>query len=416
MLSQYFDPEPTFKGLLFARELVRRGHTVEVLTGFPNYPSGRLYPGYKTRLWQRETMDGISVLRTALYPSHSKSVLSRALNYGSFALSAATLGAIGIAQADVVYAYHPPATVGLPSTVLRKIRRIPIVADIQDLWPDTVLETGMMTSAIGISMLHKWCRFVFRQMDEVVVLSPGFKQQLIDRGIAADKIEVIYNWCDEGSMYMRPRDEQLAEALGLSGKFNVLFAGTMGMQQGLETVLEAARMCEKELSRVQFVLVGGGVEREALRQKAARMALSNVRFLPQQPPASMGPLLAAADVLLVHLRDLPLFRITIPSKTQAYLAAGRPILMAVRGDAAELVKQSGAGLCCEPENAAALVAKIRHLVDMREVERSTMGANGAQFYRDRLSLRAGVDKFEAVFAKAIGQRVAADSHVADLVR
>jgi len=196
----------------------------------------------------------------------------------------------------------------------------------------------------------------------------------------------------------------------------VLFAGTMGMQQGLETVLEAARMCEKELSRVQFVLVGGGVEREALRQKAARMALSNVRFLPQQPPASMGPLLAAADVLLVHLRDLPLFRITIPSKTQAYLAAGRPILMAVRGDAAELVKQSGAGLCCEPENAAALVAKIRHLVDMREVERSTMGANGAQFYRDRLSLRAGVDKFEAVFAKAIGQRVAADSHVADLVR
>jgi len=403
LLTQFFDPEPTFKGLTFARELVRRGHTVEVLTGFPNYPGGKLYPGYKVRPWQRETIDGISILRTALYPSHDKSAVHRALNYGSFAFSAATLGVIGTTRPDVVYVYHPPTTIALPSTVLRLMRGVPVVSDIQDLWPDTVLETGMMTNPFAISMLRKWCHFAFRQMDQVVVLSPGFKQQLIERGIAANKIEVIYNWCEETSMSVCPRDEGMAKSWGLAGRFNVLFAGTMGIQQGLETLLEAARLCERELSRAQFVFVGDGVDRESLQQKAANMGLSNVRFLPRQPPESMGPLLAAADVLLVHLRDLPLFKITIPSKTQAYLASGRPILMAVRGDAADLVKAAGAGLCCDPEDPAAMVAKLRDFLAMSDDVRMSMGISGMRFYRKNLSLRVGVDKFEAVFRKAVAQ-------------
>jgi hypothetical protein len=175
LLSQFFNPEPTFKGLPFAKELARRGHKVEVLTGFPNYPGGRVYPGYKVRPLQRETLDGIPVVRTALYPSHDKSPIRRILNYGTFAASAATLGACAITQPDVVYAYHPPATVGLPSAVLRNIRRVPIVGDIQDLWPDTVLETGMLTDPLAVSLLRKWCRFTFQQMDQIVVLSPGFK-------------------------------------------------------------------------------------------------------------------------------------------------------------------------------------------------------------------------------------------------
>ena len=151
-------------------------------------------------------------------------------------------------------------------------------------------------------------------------------------------------------MDMRPRDERVMEAYGLASRFNVLFAGTMGMQQGLASVLAAARLCVADLPRVQFVFVGGGTERESLEQRAKQMGLSNVAFLPRHRPEDMGPLLAAADVLLVHLRDLPLFRITIPSKTSAYLAAGRPILMAVGGDAADLVRQSGAGrLLCAGE-------------------------------------------------------------------
>jgi glycosyltransferase involved in cell wall biosynthesis len=263
----------------------------------------------------------------------------------------------------------------------------------------------MLRNRLAISMLRKWCQFAFGQMDQVVVLSPGLKRQLIDRGIPEERITVIYNWCEETAMCMRARDESLAKELGLAGRFNVVFAGTMGIQQGLNTVLDAAQLCEKrELSLVQFVFVGGGVERDALRAKAARMGLSNVKFLPRQPAEAMGPLLALADVLLVHLRDLPLFRITIPSKTQAYLAAGRPILMAVRGDAANLIKESRAGLCCEPENPAALAATITDFLNMPENAKASMGMSGARFYQQRLSLQVGVDGFESVFAKAVAAR------------
>jgi glycosyltransferase involved in cell wall biosynthesis len=330
------------------------------------------------------------------------------MNYASFSISAATLGAVGIKNPDVVYAYHPPTTIALPATVFRLLRRVPVVADIQDLWPDTVIETGMMKNAFAISLLNKCCRLAFRQMDRIVVQSPGFKRTLIDRGISASKIDHIYNWCDEASMDMRPRDERMMEAYGLAGRFNVLFAGTMGTQQGLASVLAAARLCVVGLPRVQFIFVGGGTERESLQQGAKQMGLSNVVFLPRQRPENMGPLLAAADVLLVHLRDLPLFSITIPSKTSAYLAAGRPILMAVRGDAADLVRQSGSGLFCEPENPAALVSTIGQFASMQEHERNAMGQSGCRFYQQKLSLHAGVEKFEAVFAKAVASKRAAN--------
>ena len=144
ILSQWFDPEPTFKGLLFARELAARGHDVEVLTGFPNYPGGHVYPGYRIRPWVREQIDGVSILRVALYPSHDKSAFGRALNYTSFAISAALIGTALIRKPAVVYVYHPPATIGFAATVIGFFRKVPFLYDIQDLWPDTVALSGMM--------------------------------------------------------------------------------------------------------------------------------------------------------------------------------------------------------------------------------------------------------------------------------
>lgn len=404
LLTQWFDPEPAFKGIDFARELQRRGHSVEVLTGFPNYPEGRLYPGYRVRTLQREVMDGVRVVRVPLYPSHDKSAPRRILNYGSFALSAATIGTLTTSKPDVVYVYHPPTTIAFASTVLRFLRNVPIVADIQDLWPDTVLETGMLPNPLAVAMLKLGCRLAFRQMDQVVVLSPGIKRELISRGLPSEKIHVIYNWCNEDSMQMRRPDEALARHLGFEGRFNILFAGNLGPQQGLSCVLHAAKISKCDLPNVQFVFIGSGIERETLARQAADMGLSNVRFLSHQPREAMGPLLALADVLLVHLRDLPLFKITIPSKTQAYMAAGRPILMAVRGDAADLVRQSNAGLCCPPEDPRGIVDCIAAFQRMSAAERASLGMNGARFYQERLSMRAGVDQFEQIFCHAVADR------------
>jgi colanic acid biosynthesis glycosyl transferase WcaI len=241
ILTQWFDPEPTFKGLLFARELVARGHEVEVLTGFPNYPGGKVYPGYRIRPWVRERLDGIDVLRVALYPSHNNSGLHRVFNYASFALSAAVIGTTLIRKPDVMYVYHPPITVGFAAAVIGFLRRTPFVYDIQDLWPDTVAASGMMSNPAALGLLGSLCKFVYRCASHITVLSPGFKETLARRGVPLDKIDVIYNWCDE--TVFNVDYERGARLASSADKFSILFAGTMGTAQGLESVLQAAQIC-----------------------------------------------------------------------------------------------------------------------------------------------------------------------------
>jgi colanic acid biosynthesis glycosyl transferase WcaI len=395
-LTQWFDPEPSFKGLLFAKELNRRGHQVSVLTGFPNYPGGKLYPGYRVRLWQRETMEGVNILRVPLYPSHDRSALGRVANYLSFALSAAVLGPLLTPEVDVVYVYHPPATVGLAALAFRWLRGVPCVYDVQDLWPDTLLATGMVRGALIPTLVGWWCDGVYRVVNAIVVLSPGFKRRLLERGVPAAKIDVIYNWCDEPDGGSLPAVLPAGEKNALAGRFNVVFAGNMGPAQDLDTVLRAARLVAVSHPAVQFVLVGGGLDTERLKTAVVAEGLANVIFLPRRPPSAIGAVLAAADVLLVHLRDNPLFAITIPSKTQAYLAAGRPVLMAVRGDATDLVREAQAGLTCEPGNAEQLAATVRAFVALPPAQREAMGEAGRCFYREHLALAHGVSKFERI--------------------
>jgi len=410
LLTQWFDPEPTFKGLLFARELAARGHYVEVLTGFPNYPGGDVYPGHRVRPWRRERIDSIRVLRVALYPSHDKSAFRRALNYTSFAISAAFIGTALVRKPDVVYVYHPPAAIAFAAAVIGFFRKAPFVYDIQDLWPDTVALSGMISSPAVFTLLDEWCKFVYRRARHIVVLSPGFKQQLVHRGVPPAKIDVIYNWCTETTIQPNAPDPERASRLGLSGHFNVMFAGTMGTAQALDSVLNAAALCRQTLPNVQFVFVGGGVERNRLEKKAGDLGLTNVRFLPRQPMSAIGDVLGLADVLLVHLKDHPLFSVTIPSKTQAYMAAGKPVLMAVRGDAAQLVTQSGGGLVCEPENPRSIADTVARFAEMSAEERRRMGEAGKRFYDEQLSLKTGVTKFEALFARICGVAISASRH------
>jgi glycosyltransferase involved in cell wall biosynthesis len=402
LITQFFQPEPQIKGLPFARELQRRGHDVEVLTGFPNYPGGRLYPGYRVRALQREVMDGVPVARVPLYPSHDLSRVGRVANYASFALSSALLGSAITRRPDVAYVYHPPATMGLAALAQRALRGVPVVYDVQDLWPDTLRATGMVSGSAVLGAVGAWCRLVYRAAARVVVLSPGFRERLVARGVPAEKIDVIYNWADESALGPAvERDPVLAAELGLDGAFTVLFAGQMGLAQQLGTVLEAAALLRERAPQVRFALIGGGVAREALEREAAERGLTNVRFLAPRPMHAMPPVLALADALLVHLRDDPLFHVTIPSKTQAYLAAGRPVLMGVRGDAQRLVEEAGAGLAFAPGDPAALADAVVALAAWPPAAREAMGAAGRAFYDARLSLRAGVDAFERSFVRAV---------------
>lgn len=394
ILSQWFEPEPTFKGLLFAKELVARGHEVEVLTGFPNYPEGRVYPGYRIRPWVRERIEGVDVLRVALYPSHDNSSLHRTFNYISFALSAAVIGTALIRKPDVMYVYHPPITVGFAAAVIGFLRRTPFVYDIQDLWPDTVAASGMISNPVALGLLGGLCKFVYRCASHITVLSPGFKEMLARRGIPSGKVDVIYNWCDEAAL---KSPCPCVERLGSADRFCILYAGTMGFAQDLDSVLLAAQICQTTMPTAEFLFMGGGVDQSRLERMAGKMKLHNVRFLPRQPMQAMGGILAGADALLVHLKDDPLFRITIPSKTQAYLAAGRPILMGVRGDAADLVKQSQSGVLCKPSDFQRIADAVKKLASAGPERLAAMGRNGREFYNRELSVSIGVEKFVKVF-------------------
>ncbi|GAB3611840.1 sugar transferase [Humibacter ginsengisoli] len=401
MITQWFDPEPTFKGLLFAKELIRLGHDVQVVTGYPNYPGGKIYDGYRISGYRKESVDGVPVLRVPLYPSHDGSAVKRIGNYVSYAIAAA-FGVLAARRPDVAYVYHPPATVSIPAMVLKVFKGVPYVYDVQDLWPDTLAATGMLTHPRALAVVGRVMKRVYTSAARVVVLSDGFKNALVARGVPRRKLAVIPNWADEAqidvgsdtSYASSPDDEAFPD-----GRFVITFAGNLGKAQGLGTLLDAAELL-RDRADIGFVLVGDGLERNALKAEAQQRELSNVTFLPRRPISEIGPLLTRSDALLVHLKDDPLFGITIPSKTQAYLMAGRPILMGVRGDAARMVEEAGAGRTFDPENAQQLAEVVREIAALDPVARDELGRAGQRYYSEHLSLRVGATRFARVLEVA----------------
>jgi glycosyltransferase involved in cell wall biosynthesis len=397
MLTQWFQPEPFYKGLPFAAELIKRGHSVTVVTGYPYNNEGKIYPGYKIVPLKRETMDGVEVIRVPIYPSHSNSIIGRSADYLSFFISAAILGSIVPKRPDILYVYHPPATAGMAGLVLKKMHRVPMVYDIQDLWPDTLMATGMIRKGSILSIVNRFCELIYKGASHIVVLSPGFKAKLIERGVPSDKIDVIYNWTnDESISDVQESADPLVESV-FCDKFNIVFAGNLGRAQGLDNVLAAASILLHSHPRIQFVFVGSGIEENRLKNETEKMRLTNVRFLPWRTTEQMRIIYKLTDVLLVHLKDDPLFSVTIPGKTQQSLVVGKSILMVVRGDASELIKRANAGICAEPGNPEALADAARVLYDMPPSQRDQFGLNGYRFYMDELRMSIGVDKFENLF-------------------
>ncbi len=403
-LMHYFQPEPNFfMGLPFAKELVRRGHQVQVLTGFPNYPGGKIFDGYKQRLIMREEMEGVPIIRVPLYPSHDRSSIKRMLSYASLSTSQALIGTFAIEKADVAYVCQGPATIGLPAKTIKLLRRIPFVYNIQDLWPDSLASTGMFDNGLGMKILHFWCKSIYKSAAKIAVITPGMKQRLIERGVPEEKIEVVYNWCDDANISSDEYDQSLADELGFTGKFNIVFAGNMGKAQALGAVIDAADILKESCPDIQFVLIGSGVEVESLKKKTKDLKLENVKFLARRPIEEIGKILQLSDALLVHLCNDPLFEITIPSKTQAYMAAGKPVLIGVKGDAANLVESAEAGVACESENPDSIAKSARALFELSEEQRSEMGKRAANFYNEKLSFKVGVDKYESIFERIISK-------------
>jgi glycosyltransferase involved in cell wall biosynthesis len=377
-LTHYFPPEvnaPASRTFEHGREWVKAGHQVTVVTCAPNHPSGRLYPGYRNRLWRSEELGGIRVIRLWTYLAANEGFVRRTLNYVSYLL-AAVLATPFLPRADVVVSTSPQFFCGLAGYAVSRLKRAPWVLEIRDLWPETILAVGAIRNRRLIRLLEGVEGWAYRKADRVVALTDAFRRHIEARGAEPARIRVIKNGVDLTRFHSPTKDPALLRELGLAGKFVAAYFGTHGMAHRLETVLEAARLL-KDDPRIVFLLVGDGAERARLVELRERMGLANVIMLGQQPKERMPALWGACDVSLVLLRKTPLFETVIPSKIFEAMAMERPIVLGVGGECRRLIEEAGCGQAIEPENAAELAEAVRRFADHPDLARR-MGQRGRQ--------------------------------------
>ena len=287
--------------------------------------------------------------------------------------------------------------------ILSWLWRIPFVYQIQDLWLDTLRSTGMVNREDILHAVEQGAQWIYRNATAIPVISQGFAQRLRERDVPVEKLHVISNWVDRDLYHPEPPDQEQAVQVDMAGRFNVMFAGNLGTAQGLDAVVEAAKLLQAH-REIQFVLVGDGVALEDLKTRANAYDLSNIRFLGRHPVSAMNGLYALADVLLVHLKDDPLFEITVPHKIFSYMAVGKPILCAVNGEAAQTVLNAGAGVACEPQSPQALAETVLTLQEMSPAQRHGMGRCGWQAAQTVYSREFCINQLETVLCAAVPGR------------
>jgi colanic acid biosynthesis glycosyl transferase WcaI len=373
-VSQYFPPEmgaPAARAAELARHWVDAGHEVTVLTGFPNHPTGVVPEDYRGDFWHlvtRRMWNGVKLIRTWLLPFPNRKPYERMLNYGSFCVSSAITG-LFTSKPDVLIATSPQLLVALSGWWLAFVKRVPFVFEVRDLWPESLAAVGVGEgNSLLIRVLGKIAGFLYRRATCIVVVTDSFKKFLIEKwNVPAGKIFVVENgvetdlFAPQADREIRRRELVAGEKFLAEEKFLVCYAGTMGLAHGLETLIESAAKLQVETPRVQFLLVGEGADKERIVALASQRALTNLYFVGQQPRESMPSWISASDACLVILKKAELFKTVIPTKMLEFMSCARPVILAVDGQAREILEEAEAGIFVEPENSEGLVETIQRL-------------------------------------------------------
>jgi colanic acid biosynthesis glycosyl transferase WcaI len=385
-----------------AAELVRHwagaGHDVSVLTGFPNHPTGIVPPEWRPRLRRiayHEKSDGVNIYRTWLWPLPNRKSHERMRNYASFCLSAALRG-LALPRPDVIIASSPQLLVGLSGWWLGFTRRIPFVFEVRDLWPESLAAVGIGDKD---SVLHRTlaaiAKFLYKRSDHIVVVTPAFKEYLIEHWrVPREKIDIVENGVETEIFASVPQaaSQALRQQLGAGSKFVTSYIGTIGNAHGLETLLDAAAPLQTQNPDVLFLVVGEGAEKERIKALAQSRGLTNVRFLDQQPRQQIPAFISASDACLVLLKKTDVFKTVIPTKMLEFMSCARPVILGVDGQARQIVEQAGSGIVIEPENADALRAAIQQLAANRDLARS-LGQKGREYIVQNFSRARTAEKY-----------------------
>jgi colanic acid biosynthesis glycosyl transferase WcaI len=397
VVSQYFWPE-NFRINDLVAELTTRGHAVTVLTGVPNYPDGEVFEDYAANPRRFDEYAGARVVRVPMFARH-RGGLRLMLNYVSFALSAATVGAWRLRGTpfDVIFVFEPsPVTVGLPAVWLKYLKRAPIAFWVLDQWPETLQAIGVVRSERLLRLVGRMVSFIYRRCDLLLAQSASFVSKI--RRYAGDRCAVEYfpSWSDTEPV----RDRVAADAAvpPMPGVFTIVFAGNIGDAQDFPSILDAAELL-RHRSDVRWIIVGDGRRAEWVAQEIRRRDLgSRMSMLGRFPLERMPGFFASADALLVSLKPEPVFALTIPGKMQSYLAAGKPVLAMLNGEGADLIRRSGAGIACNAGDGAGLAACVERMIAMSPADRAGMAAAAARLSAEEFDRGRLIDRLEGLLA------------------
>jgi glycosyltransferase involved in cell wall biosynthesis len=400
ILTQYFSPDgASWIPDAVAAEMKKRGHQVKVLTAFPHYTSGRVAEGYRQRLRFTEVRDGIEVRRVPVVPSHSRNPIGRIANYISFIITSRTAKRY-VEDSDVIYVYGTPATVVEPARAWSKSLGIPYVYHVQDIWPESVTESGFLPRRVldaMVSGINRWLKRVYKSASATIVIAPTARQMLIDRGVPPERAHLVYNWSDG------PEEIDRSPSKGLA----LLYAGNFGDFQDLETVIRAARKLD-HLPGFQLRIAGGGVLEHSLKSLVKELnAGDSIQFVGRVAKEQMPSLYAEADFQIVSLKNLDIFAGTIPSKFQAGLAHGLPVITTVKGDVTRLVNEHGLGFSALPEDVDSLAAAFLEAYLTSAEERQEFSKRARAFYESHFSKAYAIDRIESILQTAAESKAVA---------
>lgn len=398
ILGQHYAPE-AISGAILAKELaeglIARGYRVTFVTGAPNYPYGKVYPGYRNALLFRETRAGVNVIRVWSWIWPSKRFWSRILNFGTFSLLA-LLGGLAAGKIDVVMSVTPPLPLGMAAWLISRIRGVPWLLRVEDIFPEAAVIAGMLRNRVVIRLLEWMERFFYIKAAHITVITEGFRKNLINKGVDESKLSILPVWADPDVIKPMQKENDFRRDNGLQGKFVVLYSGNLGYTSALEDVIEAAKLLQDQ-SEIAFVIVGEGAKKVDLQTMVQTYGLMNVHFLPYRPREAYAEMLASADLSLVTL-NRESAHTSLPGKTFNIMSSGRPIL-AVTEDGSELADVVRNGNCgvivplSSPDLLAATILSLKENPD----NLTTWGINGREFLKQRYSRKRCLDLHDSAF-------------------
>jgi len=394
VIAQYFYPEQ-FRINDICTEWVKKGYKVTVITGIPNYPQGKYYPGYSLFKKRKETYNGVNVVRIPLVPRGNSKIML-ALNYVSFVISGFFWQNFTKIKADFVFIFEvSPMTQALPGVWYAKKRNLPCYLYVQDLWPENVeIITGLNNKYI-INSIGKMVDYIYSNCNKIFATSQSFVNAICSRGVAEDKVEY---WPQYAEDFYQPMESSSTTEIPNDEYFNIVFAGNIGEAQGLDVLPKTAEILKNQKTKVRFNIIGDGRYKDELIKLVNDLEVSNYfNFIPRQPSSKIPEFLASSDAAFLGLSDSPLFKMTIPAKLQSYMACGIPTLASAAGETAKIIEESNSGLCGAPGDPHILAVNILKLINHDEYGLKLMGVNARNYYKDNFDKKKLLNQMELYF-------------------